>query len=301
MGVFDQTARRVAKRDGAGFFRWALPDLDPALTFVGWNDTRTAPEAGKKELTLDAVGEFANAVRPEEPWLFVVEFKAEPRADDLEQLAEYMMRCRHDRRPEADPRLKYLVGGVLIDLTGRRTMDTLNMTVPGMPSIGLSFRAAHRPISGEDAAATLAGIAGGRIARCVLPWVPLMRQADEAAVIAEWKRLVDATLPPAERDEYAVDARVFASLARRLANWDPMLKGYKMETSEVVEEWRAEGEMRRLRADLLRALERRCKAAVPADVAQAVQAMGDLATLSRWFDAAIDAGTYDDFRAALKS
>ena len=78
-----------------------------------------------------------------------------------------------------------------------------------------------------------------------------------------------------------------------------------METSNVVLEWQAEAkakaELETKRADLLRALERRCKAPVPADVAQAVQATTDLNTLSRWFDAAIDASTYDDFRAAIKS
>ena len=208
MGVFDQTARRAAKREGDGFFRWALPDLDPAPTFVRWHDARTASEARKKELTLDAVGEFANAARPEEPWLFVVEFKAEPRGDDLVQLAEYMMRCRHDRRPETDPRLRYSVGGVLFDLTGKRSADTLNMRVPGYSGMGLLFRPLTRPLCDDDAAATLAGIVNGRVALAVLPWVPLMRGGSEAGVIAEWKRLAFTEPSREQRADYAVDARV---------------------------------------------------------------------------------------------
>jgi hypothetical protein len=279
--------------------------MDPALAFVGWSDTRTAPESGKKELTLDAAGEFASAARPEEPWLFVVEFKVEPRSDDLEQLLEYVVRCRRERRPPSDPRLRYQVAGVLIDLTGQRATDTLNMPVPGMPGFGLSFRGVCRRLAGEDAAATLAGIAAGRIATCVLPWIPLMRVAAETAVVAEWKRLVDERLPPHERDEYAADTRVFVGLARLRPVWDRMLKEYKMETSDVVMEWqaeaRAEGDLRTRRADLLRILERRYKTPAPADILQAVQATTDLDVLARWLDAALDAGSYDEFRAALKS
>jgi hypothetical protein len=301
MGVFDQIARRVAKRDGAGFFRWALVGLDPALSFIGWSDARTVPESGKKELTLDAVGEFANAARPEEPWLFVVEFKAVPRADDLEQLLEYVVRCRRERRLQSDPRLRYSVGGALVDLTGRRPTGTLSMSVPGMPGFGLSFGPIPRPLSGENASATLTGIGGGQIAPCILPLVPLMAGAAEAAVVAEWKRMVDSYLPAHDRDEYAADARILAGLARVRPAWDSTLKEYKMETSDVVMEWQAEAKVETQRAVILRALERLCKAPVPADVAQAVRATTDLATLSRWFDAALDAATYDDFRAAIKS
>ncbi len=301
MGVFDQIARRVAKRDGAGFFRWALPDLDSALSFVGWSDTRTAPESGQKELTLDAVGEFANTARPEEPWLFVVEFKTGPRADDLEQLLEYLIRCRRERRPQSDPRLRYNVGGMLIDLTGQRKVDTLNMPVPGMPTFGLAFRGVPRPLAGENAVVTLAAIAVGQIAPCILPWVPLMAGAGEGAVVAEWKHLVDTKLPEDQRDEFATDARIFADLADILTVWEPMLKGYNMETSRVVTEWQAQAERRARQADLLHILERRCKAPVPADISQRIQAMTDLDTLSPWLDAAIDAATYDDFRAAIQS
>ncbi|HKI38447.1 MAG TPA: hypothetical protein VKA46_41750 [Gemmataceae bacterium] len=291
----------MAKRDGVGFFRWILPGLDAWLRFVGWNDARTTAAATEPELTADAVCEFANSARPEEPWLFVVEFKLEPRGEDLDQLLEYVIRCRRDRRPAFDPRVKYSVGGVLIDLTGKRAADTLNMSVPGLAGVGLSFRTAHRPLATEDAAGTLMGISNGQIVRSVLPWVPLMGGADGTAAVEEWKRLADTEPNPELRREYATDARTFADLADLLERWDPMLKEFDMRESRVVREWQAEADLKRLRLDVLRALERRCKAPVPADITQSVQATTDVDSLSRWFDAAIDASSYDDFRAALKS
>lgn len=300
MGVFDQTARRVAKRDGAGFFRWALPDLDPALTFVGWNDARTAPQAGHKELTLDAVGEFANAVRPEEPWLFVVEFKAEPKGDDVEQLLEYVIRCRRDRRPEAGPRLKYSVGGVLIDLTGKRTADTLNMPVPGLAGAGLSFRCAYRTLAAEDAVTVLAGIASGQTARTVLPWVPLMRGAGTVPVVEEWKRLA-STEPRADLwGEYAADARAFADLADVLIQWDPTLREFNMRESKVVLEWQAEAKAETQRADLLLALEVRGRGPVPDDLRKKIETTTDVSKLAAWFRAALSVNSFDEFREAIR-
>src|SRR3954452_14030830 len=117
MGMFDLTARRTAKREPTGFFRWTLPALDPEFAFVGWLDARTVPPPPETELTCDALAEFAAAERPEEPWIIVVEFQTEPRTDDLERVLEYVLCFRRERRPTSDPRLKFLVGGLLLNLT----------------------------------------------------------------------------------------------------------------------------------------------------------------------------------------
>ena len=116
MGVFDHTARRAAKRESEGFFRWLLPRLDPALRFAGWLDTRTAPPPPESELTCDVLAEFVTKDRSEQPWVLVIEFQTEPRGEDLERILEYIVRFRRERRPTWDPRLKYLVGGALLAL-----------------------------------------------------------------------------------------------------------------------------------------------------------------------------------------
>ena len=78
--------------------------------------------------------------RPEEPWVIVAEFQTEPRGDDLERALEYALRFRRERRPTWDQRLKYLVGGVLLNLTGPRQPDVLSMPLPGMTEFGLGAR-----------------------------------------------------------------------------------------------------------------------------------------------------------------
>src|SRR5438067_7150029 len=121
----------MAKHEPVGFFRWVLPRLDPALAFVGWLDARTVPQHPEGELICDALAEFATAGRPEEPWIFVTEFQTEPKEDDLERALEYMLRFRRERRPSSDPRLKYRVVGLLLNLTGPAQPDLLAMPGTG--------------------------------------------------------------------------------------------------------------------------------------------------------------------------
>ena len=212
--MYDVTAWRTAKCEPVGFFRWVLPRLDPALTFAGWScSCANSPHGPHTELTCDALAEFVAAARPEEPWMIVAEFQTEPRSDDLE--ARYRIRDGAfvaNGGHSSDPRLKYMVGAVLLNLTGPQQPDHLTMPMPGMSELGLGGRI-MRPVREEDAAATLARIASGDLSRCVLPWVTLMKGSGTPATIEEWKRLADLEKNPPLRLEYGADALVFAELA----------------------------------------------------------------------------------------
>ena len=104
MGRFDTTARRTAKREPAGFFRWVLPcGSTPALAFVRLaRRPATAPSPPETELICDALAEFAFADRPEEPWIVVTEFQTEPRTQTTWRVpcSKYMLRFR-PRTPAA--------------------------------------------------------------------------------------------------------------------------------------------------------------------------------------------------------
>jgi hypothetical protein len=219
------TARRAAKREPVGFFRRVLPRVAPELAFASWLDARTAPAPPEGELTCDALAQFAAPDRPEEPWILVAEFQTEPRNDDLERLLEYTLRFRRERRLASDPQLKYMVGGVLLNLTGPAQPDVLAMPLPGMPEFGLSCRMVRLALREEDAAATLARPASGELSRCVLPWVALMRGGGEAAIIEEWKRLADLEPDQRIRLEYPADALIFAELPGVWAQWKQALEG----------------------------------------------------------------------------
>jgi hypothetical protein len=82
--------------------------------------------------------------------------------------------------------------------------------------------------------------------------------------------------------------------------WKQALEGWNVRVSQQVLEWQAEAEVKTRRADLLRLLEKRCKAPVPNDLAEAIQATPDMALLLHWFDAAAEVTTFDEFRAAMQ-
>ncbi len=112
---------------------------------------------------------------------------------------------------------------------------------------------------------------------------------------SEWKEAGLLT----RRGDYGGLALVFAELAGCHAVWKVALKGWNMVQSQQVLEWMAEGEAkgetRAKVADLLRLLELRFQVIAP-DIQANIRATDDLATLSRWFDAAATAAALADFR-----
>ena len=93
-----------------------------------------------------------------------------------------------------------------------------------------------------DVGEVVAGIAAGRIARCVLPWVPLMKKAEEPGIIALWLELARQEPDPRRRGDYGGLALVFAELADHHAIWKQALEGWNVTESKQVLEWIGEGE-----------------------------------------------------------
>lgn len=296
LGQFDQATRYAAKLDPPGFLRWLLSDLAPALAFRGWLDTRTLPFPGEPDRTCDTVAELAQGTTSDPWWALVIEFQAEPDPDMLDRLLEYLARVRRELRHGVERRGKYAVVGALLNLTGPVQSDTLEMTLPGRLGVGLRLQVARRTMRAEDATGTLQGIAAGTVARCLLPWIPLMRSGAESSMIEEWKRLADAEPQSRWRVDYGALALVFADLANCRQVWRQALEGWNMRESQQVLEWQAETR----RADLLRLLQLRFKMPVPGDLAAAVEVLNDMEELSRWFDAAATAASLDDFRTTVQ-
>jgi hypothetical protein len=97
-----------------------------------------------------------------------------------------------------------------------------------------------------------------------------------------------------------VDALIFADLSDVLGLWKQALEGWNVRVSQQVQEWKDEAKLESLRAHLLLALETRGKGPVPNDLAEAIQATEDIDLLSRWFRAALDANSFDEFRTAVQ-
>src|SRR5205085_6154055 len=115
----------------------------------------------------------------------VIEYMSRARRLTPERLAEYALRLRRELPYQLDPRVDYDVIGVLVNLTGRAGQAEWSMAPPDCGGLGLWAKAQVLNLSDISARDTLAAIASGATSRCILAWVPLMKEPDAGAVAAE--------------------------------------------------------------------------------------------------------------------
>lgn len=301
MGVYDQGARYLCKRNPPGFFRWAVPRYAARFAFQGWQDTSQVAFPGEPDRICDTVADFAAAEASEARRLLDVEFQSEPEVDALDRFGEYGFRLRRELRDGRGQEGKYRVACLVVNMTGAPQPEELDTTEDELDGAGLHVRLKTATLRDEDAAATLARIARGELDPCVLPWVVLMRGGDEPANVDEWKRL--ATLVPDERlrADYAGIAVVFAELPGRGTIWRQALKGWNVKQSQQVLEWQQEARVDNTRDLLMRILRGRLHTEVPEDVARTIAQTDDYTILLRWFDAAQTAGSWEIFRSTIQN
>jgi hypothetical protein len=299
---FDQGARYAAKLDPPGFLRWLLPGLTLSQTFHDWLDTRSIPFPGHPDRICDTVAAIREAARPPVWWAVPIEFQTRSDALLFGRLLEYLGRLWLELRSPSRGSGRFQVAAAVVNLTGAG--NTSRDMMLGATSLRTCLGVVERNLRDEDAAATLTGIAAGQIARCLLPFIPLMRGGAEPGIIAEWKALAQAEFNVGRRSDYGGLALVFAELTDGRPLWKRALEGWNVEQSQQVLEWQAVAEKRGLvrgRAEakveaLLRVLHKRTQEAVPTDVQEAIRATEDFDQLDRWLDAAAEASSLAEFR-----
>jgi hypothetical protein len=303
---YDQASRYSAKLDPVGFLRWLVQDPTPTWVFRGWLDTRTLPFPGDPDRTCDTVASLFDVASQSTWWALAVEFQGRPSGTMFGRMLEYLARLWLELRPPLLPDGHFQVVAAVVNLTG--TGQTSHDMIFARTRLRTCLQVAERNLAEEDAAATLAGIAQGRIARSLLPWIPLMRGGKEPNIIEEWKCLAQQEPEARRRADYGGLALVFAELADCRPQWKEALEGWNVEQSQQVLEWQAIAEQRGREAgrvegkaagkaeDIVRLLERRLSQKAPPDLAAAVAKITDLARLDHLFDIALAAATFDDFR-----
>jgi hypothetical protein len=291
---FDKASRLVAKLDPAGVLRWLIPGLSPTLTFRQWLDTRSIPFPGEPDRTGDTVACLHDAGTGEW-WAIALEFMAEAEAEMFGRMLEYHGRLWRERRPTTERGSRYAVAGVVVNLTGVGHTSQ-DMVVPTATALRTCLEVGERDLEREDAASVLTEVAAGRQTRCLLPWIPLMIGGGDAGIIEEWKRQVAAEPDPRRQGELAGLAWVYALLARRRELWREAVEGWNVRQSEAVLEWQAEASARML----LRLLALRFPPGAPEDLATTIQRTTDNQTLERWFDAAYNARSLEEFRGLVE-
>jgi hypothetical protein len=331
---FDQASRYTAKLDPLGLLRWLLLRLAATIHFRLWLDARTLPFPGHPDRTCDTVAGLVDDAAPDRWWALPIEFQHAPDPEMFGRLLEYLGRLWRELRPPGPPSNRFDVAAVVVNLTGRG-QSSRRMKL-GKTGLETALQVGECNLEQEDAAATLRGIARRRVARCILPWIPLMHGGGEAAIIAQWKRVAEAEPDARRRADYGGLALVFAELAACRLEWKSALEGWNVEQSVQVLEWQAqaynrgkaegiaegkaegiaegkaegiaegkaegiaEGKAEGKAEAVLHLAERRLGKPVPAALAAQIRATTDLAKLNQWFDATIDLTSPDDFRRLVQ-
>jgi len=176
---FDQASRYAAKRDPRRFLVWLCRDAS-LFDFLGWLDARTVPFPHDPERFCDTVAALHERSTGK-PWAVPVEFDLTPDGLRFGRLLVYLGLLWQELRPTGGAATRYNVGAVVVNLTGRG-QTARDMRLEEMHTL---LKPIERDLADADAAAVLQGIAAGSVARCLLPWILLMRGADESAILAQ--------------------------------------------------------------------------------------------------------------------
>lgn len=300
---YDQGSRYLAKLEPVGLLCWLLRETPAELRFRTWLDARTLPFPGDPERICDTVAWLGDA-DPAVEWALPLEFCLDPDGELFGRLLIYLGQLWLETRPTDAGRERFAVGAVVVNLRGRGS--TSRDMVLRRTGVRTFLGIAERNLADEDAAATLAGIAGGTAPRCLLAWIPLMQGGCETAIIQQWLELARQEPDSRRRSDYGGLALVFADAAHCRKEWKEALRGWNVEESQQVLEWIAEGEAKgEARGEakgqaeaLLRVLARRFPPGPAEEMVSAIRAMKDLGRLGAWLDAAATADSLDAFRQA---
>ncbi len=141
MGQFDQTARPLAKLNGAAFFAWAFSCCAPVprLTFRHWDDARRLVCPGEPDRTNDLVALFHDENNPRRPAWLVAEIEAEPEAGIFYRMGQYEFLLGKEVNPTCDPDGP-AVGSLVLNLSGAAEGATAGVGVGRLRDAGCPVR-----------------------------------------------------------------------------------------------------------------------------------------------------------------
>lgn len=167
----------------------------------------------------------------------MIEFQTEPDSLMFGRILTYAGLTWLQEKPTDLPGDRFQLLPVVVNLTG---IGQTARTMIWRPGAGTSRELIEWNMQALDAAAVLAQVAAGKVARVVLAWVPLMQRGGEADILRQWLEIAAQEPDPSWRDHLAL-ARVFAPLTNTTDVWNHALEGFNMKQSAIVNEWKAEG------------------------------------------------------------
>jgi hypothetical protein len=286
---FDQACRYLAHLDPVGLLCWLLKLSVTAFAFERWLNTRTIPFPGEPERTCDTVAFLRDLGRGGIPWAVVVEFQIEPDSLMFGRMLVYNGRVWMEIKPSPEVGDRFQMGAIVVNLTGKGVSGR-TMAWPEA-GLGLSLKKPDRNLCEYNAATVLRAIAAGRVAKVVLPFIPLMQRGAEDGIIRQWVKIASAETDDRLRSDYGALALIFAEAANASDVWKKALEGWSMIQSKQVLEWQAQA----LARMLTKQLEERF-GALPEELSKAIRGTADETVLLRWGELVVRVDSLDEFR-----
>jgi hypothetical protein len=284
----DKTCKIAARAiDAPGFLRWVLPARHIAgYDFERWLPTETLAMPGEPERRCDTVAGFQHAAGLQPPLAYVVEFMTTPRTGTLPRLAEYCLRVHREVPVQRDPRVPYRVLCAVVYLTGAEQANTFAMEPDEAgDDVGLWLSVHRITMAKEDAVATVAAVAADTVTRAALPFVPLMRGANDPELVKRWRQVTCTDSELQQQATIGFLALTLAKLMPWVEVWNGGLANMGVEKSPYWEEirvgGRVEGRVEQARQSVIDLLQDRFGNEVAAELTPRVVQTTDLAVLNR--------------------
>ena len=315
MSKYDEAERHAIKElDPGGCLRWQMPDLDPDLEFSTWLETQVSPPPGVPQLRGDCVAGLRSRGGGQAPWACLIEAQAQPLPRMGVWMMVYLGLLHEDLRHGPHDRDRFQMLGFILNLSESPLASTVEWLppmkqTPAQPERQVGVKCAFwvKNVREDEAAPTLERIARDEVALCVLPWVPVMKGADQAPVLTSWKEQALRQPEPHLRADYVALALVFAELAGREAVWREALKEFDVTDSRIAQEWEDRGRragrqegFAAMRGSVLRVLQARFPStAIPQSVPPALDRIANLDDLIRLVEEASVTPSLDQFQQKL--
>jgi hypothetical protein len=303
--TYDEAARYLLVRAGAGLLGWLLRSSPERVRFDGWIQSQlTLP--GVKQRLCDGIARLADLERGGLPFAALVEIQTRPDATTTGRLLLAGGLCSLLLKPAPLPGDRFELLAVVVNLTGRgnsaRHMVLGNAQWTLVPC--------ELNVETLDAGTVLDDIVAGRVPGEVLALIPLMNRGSEDAIIARWLDVAGTDADAGRRGDYSL-ALVFSEAVRCRDKWEIALKGFNMIESPLVREWKAaariegkiegklegkiEGKLEGKAEALMRVLSAKHKGEAE-QVGDGIRACRDPEALDRWLDVALATETLAEFR-----
>jgi hypothetical protein len=226
--LYDRLGRHIVKANPLDHKEMTIPN-SPKQQFGQWQDTQMVPYPGSPDQRCDTVASIIDTESYGQPWLVAYELKTKPELRSRSQLLGYMASLEEELKPDNEPGSRYLVTGMIINLTGnqdnwpeKQLGKTSLRSLPSVMIINLSQ---------WNAIEILDQIEAKTRSPYGLYWISLMQHGDEPEVIERWKRIAKSQLTPEQCTDYAYVVTVFSELAKRFDLWSEALKEWNVTES----------------------------------------------------------------------